>query len=168
MTQSAQRRLESWETRLFRWGFNLFPAYWGSGGRVKYVAADWKEIRVVLPLNLQTRNYVGSIFGGSMYGSIDPMYMLMLIKLLGPEYIVWDKAATIRFRKPGKSTLHARFVLSDEELATIRALAEQNPSIDRVYAVELVDKAGVVHASFEKTLYIKRKNAVGKPEAKHG
>jgi hypothetical protein len=168
MTQSAQRRLESWETRLFRWGFNLFPAYWGSGGRVKYVAADWKEIQVVLPLNLQTRNYVGSIFGGSMYGSIDPMYMLMLIKLLGPEYIVWDKAATIRFRKPGKSTLYARFVLSDEELATIRALAEQNPSIDRVYAVELVDKAGVVHASFEKTLYIKRKNAVGKPEAKHG
>lgn len=151
------KRLESWETRLFRWGFNLFPAYWGTGGRVQYVAADWKEVRVALPLNLQTRNYVGTIFGGSMYGAIDPIYMLMLIKILGPNYIVWDKAATIRFRKPGKATLYARFVLSDEEIETVKKLADEQPSLDRVYAVELVDQDGVVHASFEKTLYIRRK-----------
>ena len=160
MAQRVQKKQpESWETRLFRWGFNLFPAYWGTGGRVQYIAADWKEMLVALPLNRQTRNYVGTIFGGRMYGSIDPIYMLMLIKALGPDYIVWDKAATIRFRKPGKSTLYAHFVLSDEELETIRTLAAQNPSVDRVYPVELVDRQGVVHASFEKTLYIRRKDA---------
>lgn len=158
MGQSLEApKAESWETRLFRWGFNFFPAYWGTGGRVQHIAADWKEIRVALPLNLQTRNYVGTIFGGSMYGCIDPMYMLMLIKVLGPNYTVWDKAAALRFRKPGKSTLYARFILSDEEIQTIKALAEQNPSIDRVYPVDLVDKDGVVHASFEKTLYVRRK-----------
>lgn len=158
MAQVTQtRKGESWETRVFRWGFNFFPAYWGTGGRVQYIASDWKELVVALPLNWQTRNYVGSIFGGSMYGCIDPMYMLMLIKILGPNYIVWDKAATIRFRKPGKSTLYARFVLNDEEIQTVRDLAEQNPSVDRVYALDLVDKEGVVHASFEKTLYIRRK-----------
>lgn len=160
MAQRVQKKQpESWETRLFRWGFNLFPAYWGTGGRVQYIAADWKEMLVALPLNRQTRNYVGTIFGGSMYGCIDPIYMLMLIKALGPDYIVWDKAATIRFRKPGKSTLYAHFALSDEELETIRTLAAQNPSVDRVYPVELVDRQGVVHASFEKTLYIRRKDA---------
>ena len=148
---------ESWESRLFRWGFNFFPAYWYTGGRVRYVAADWKEVLVALPLNLQTRNYVGTIFGGSLYGAIDPIYMLMLIKILGPNYIVWDKAATIRFRKPGKTTLQARFILSDEEIETVKKLADRQPSVDRVYPVELVDKEGVVHASFEKTLYIRRK-----------
>lgn len=167
MTQVFPRsKAESWQTRLWRWGFNVFPAYWSTGGRLIYAASDFTEVHVALPLNLQTRNYVGTIFGGSMYGSIDPIYMLMLIKTLGPEYIVWDKAATIRFRKPGKSTLYARFVLTDEELQTIRTLANQNPSIDRVYPVELVDKHGVVHASFEKTLYIRRKDAI--QEAKGG
>ena len=34
--------------------------------------------------------------------AVDPIYMLMLLKILGPEYIVWDKSANIRFRKPGK------------------------------------------------------------------
>lgn len=158
MAQITQtQKGESWETRFFRWGFNFFPAYWGTGGRVQYIAADWKEIRVALPLNFQTRNYVGTIFGGSMYGCIDPMYMLMLIKILGPSYIVWDKAATIRFRKPGKSVLYARFFLTDDEIQTVRNLVEQNPSVDRVYAVELVDLEGVVHANFEKTLYIKKR-----------
>lgn len=148
---------ESWRTRAWRWAFNLFPAYWGTGARVTYIAADWKEVHVALPLYWRTRNYVGTIFGGSLYGAIDPIYMLMLIHTLGPAYIVWDKAATIRFRKPGKSTLYARFVLTDEELEAIRTLAEKNPSLDRVYPVELVDKNGVVHASFEKTLYIRKK-----------
>lgn len=150
---------ESLQTRMWRWGFNFFPAYRGTGGRVTYIAADWREIHVKLRLNWRTRNYVGTIFGGSLYGAVDPFYMIMLIKLLGPEYIVWDKAATIRFRKPGRATLTARFVIADEELAAIRAAAAVRPSVDRTYTVELRDAAGVVHATIEKTVYIRRKDA---------
>ena len=80
-----------------RWGFNVFPAYRGTGARVTYISADWREVRVALPLSWRTRNYVGTIFGGSLYGAVDPMYMIMLIRILGPGYTVWDKAATIRF-----------------------------------------------------------------------
>ncbi|GIW37029.1 MAG: hypothetical protein KatS3mg073_1174 [Meiothermus sp.] len=147
---------ESWRSRLWRWGFNLFPAYRGTGGRVIYIAPDWREVHVALSLNWRTRNYVGTLFGGSMYGAIDPIYMLMLIKNLGQDYVVWDKAASIRFRKPGRTTLFARFVLTDEELGVIRQKLDENPSIDRVYPVELVDAWGVAHASFEKTLYINK------------
>ncbi|GIW23840.1 DUF4442 domain-containing protein [Meiothermus sp.] len=149
-------KAESWRSRLWRWGFNLFPAYRGTGGRVVYIAPDWREVHVALPLSWRTRNYVGTLFGGSMYGAIDPIYMLMLIHNLGPGYVVWDKAATIRFRKPGKTTLYARFVLTEEELQTIRRLALERPSLERVYPVELLDSSGVVHASFEKTLYIRK------------
>jgi hypothetical protein len=113
-------------------------------------------MRVELPLNWRTRNYVGTIFGGSLYGAVDPHYMIMLIKILGPGYTVWDKAATIRFKKPGRGTLYARFLLDEEEIATIRRLTEAAPSIDRVYTVDLTDAQGVVHASVEKTVYIRR------------
>ena len=91
---------ESFESRKMRWTFNLFPAYRGTGARVTYIASDFREARVRLPLNWRTRNYVGTIFGGSLYGAVDPMYMILLIKILGPDYVVWDKAATIRFVSP--------------------------------------------------------------------
>jgi len=139
-----------------RWGFNLFPAFRGTGARVTYVADDFREMRVKLPLSWRTRNYVGTIFGGSLYGAVDPEYMTMLIKILGRGYIVWDKAATIRFKKPGRGTLYARFVVTEEEIATIRRLLETEASIDRVYNVELTDAAGVAHAAVEKTIYIRR------------
>jgi Domain of unknown function (DUF4442) len=150
---------ESFASRRLRWTFNLIPAYRGTGARVIYVASDFREVRVELPLSWRTRNYVGTIFGGSLYGAVDPVYMIMLIKILGPSYTVWDKAATIRFRRPGRSTLSARFVLDEEEIRTIRELAESHPSIDRVYQVDLADAAGLVHASVEKTVYIRR-NAI--------
>jgi acyl-coenzyme A thioesterase PaaI-like protein len=142
-----------------RWGFNLFPAFRGTGARITYIAGDFSEARVELPLSWRTRNYVGTIFGGSLYGSVDPMYMILLIKILGPGYTVWDKAATIRFVKPGRSRLYARFLLEEEELRTIRRLTETAPSVDRVYRVDLKDAAGVVHASVEKTIYIRRNDA---------
>ncbi|HLN57408.1 MAG TPA: DUF4442 domain-containing protein [Thermoanaerobaculia bacterium] len=147
---------ESFASRKMRWGFNLFPAYRGTGGRITYIASDFREARVRLPLNWRTRNYVGTIFGGGLYGAVDPLYMILLIKILGPDYTVWDKAATIRFLKPGRSTLYARFVIEEEEIQTIRRLLETAPSIDRVYRVDLTDAAGVVHASVEKTIYIRR------------
>jgi acyl-coenzyme A thioesterase PaaI-like protein len=150
---------ESLKTKIIRWGFNLFPAYRGTGGRVTYIASDWREVHVKLPLNWRTRNYVGTIFGGSMYGAVDPVYMVMLIKILGPEYVVWDKAADIRFKKPGTSTLYAKFVLSEKEFETIRTAAASEPSVERIYHVELVDAEGIVCASVEKTIYIRRKDA---------
>ena len=150
---------ENFKSRIFRWGFNFFPAYRGTGGRLLYVADDFKEIHIKLPLNWRTRNYVGTIYGGSIYASIDPIYMLMLIKILGPEYTVWDKAAKIRFRKPGKDTLLAHFKLTGEEIAGIKRLAENERSIDRIYNVELKDKSGVVHAQIEKTIYISKKGS---------
>ncbi len=148
---------ESSESRRMRWKFNLFPAYRGSGARVTYISADFREVRIRLPLTWRSRNAVGTIFGGSMYAAVDPMYMIMLMKCLGSEYVVWDKAATIRFRKPGRTTLHARFLLDDAELDAIRSATSTGEPVDRTYNVDLTDAEGVVHANVEKIIYVRRK-----------
>lgn len=145
---------ESFATRKFRWFWNFFPAYRGTGARVLYISADWKDVRIKLPLSWRSRNYVGTIFGGSLYASVDPIYMLMLMNILGRDYVVWDKAAKIRFRKPGKTTLYANFVFTDDELSLIRREAENQNSIDRIYNVNLCDADGTVHVEIEKTLFI--------------
>jgi acyl-coenzyme A thioesterase PaaI-like protein len=153
---------ESFKTRLMRWGFNLYPAYRGTGARITYIAADWREVRIKLPLSWRTRNYVGTIYGGSMYAAVDPFYMVMLIRILGPDYVVWDKAATIEFKRPGRLTLYATFTLDDEEIESIEAELTDKSSVDRVYGIDLTDNDGLVYASVAKTIYIRRK------EAKHG
>lgn len=137
--------------------FNLFPAFRGTGGRVTDVSDDFRSVDVALPLGWRTRNYVGTMFGGSLYGAVDPFYMIMLLQTLGPGYEVWDKSASIRFRRPGRSTLFARFRLSPEETDEIRRLLEAAPSVDRVYTIELADAAGVVHAIVEKTIFIRKR-----------
>jgi acyl-coenzyme A thioesterase PaaI-like protein len=137
-----------------RWAFNLWPCYRGTGARVTFIASDWREVRIRLPLSWRTRNYVGTIFGGSLYAAVDPFYMLMLIRNLGPDVVVWDKAASIRFRKPGRTTLTAAFRIDEAELAEIRRLLQEHPKVDRTYTVQLVDREGVIHAEVEKVIHI--------------
>lgn len=147
---------ETLRGRLRRWAFNLIPAWRGTGAWITHIEADFSEVRVRLPLSWRTRNYVGTIFGGSMYGAVDPFYMVMLIKRLGPGYTVWDKGASIRFRKPGRSTLYARFRVDDDELAAIRAALQGSDRLERRYTVELTDAGDEVHAEVEKVVHIRR------------
>lgn len=148
---------ESFHSRLMRWWFNLFPAYRGTGARVTYIADDYREIRIRVPLSWRTRNAFGTIFGGSMYGAVDPVYAIMLARNLGRDFVVWDKAATIRFRKPGRTTLFATFRITEEELEAILAAAASGDPLDRTFNVELADAEGVVHASVEKIIYVRKK-----------
>jgi len=92
-----------------------------------------------------------------MYGAVDPIYMLMLIKNLGPSYEVWDKAATIRFKKPGRTTLHASFTLNQEEIDQIHQELSNADSIDRIYNVDLTDEKGTACATVEKIIHIRKK-----------
>jgi acyl-coenzyme A thioesterase PaaI-like protein len=132
--------------------------------RLKYIAKDFREMRLEVPLNWRTRNYVGTVFGGSIYGAVDPVYMLMLIKNLGPGYEVWDKAASIRFRKPGRSTLYARFTLDEQEIGRIQEEVTKAGSTDRIYTVDLTDREGTACATVEKTIHIRRKEALVRRE----
>ncbi|MEM1262670.1 MAG: DUF4442 domain-containing protein [Pseudomonadota bacterium] len=148
----------SLKSQFRRLAFNFFPALRGTGGRVTYLADDLKEIHVKVPLNWRTKNYVGTTFGGSMFGAVDAFYMVMFINLLGKAYVVWDKSATIYFKKPGRSTLRAKFLITDEELDFIRATLETQRTLEKTYVVELIDEDGEVCAVVEKLLYFRKKS----------
>ncbi len=147
----------AWRARMVRLGFNLHPAFRGTGGRVVHVARDLRHIRIDLPLNWRTKNIVGSLYGGALFAITDGAHPMMLMAALGDGYIVWDKAASIRYRKPGRSTLTADFVLADAEVEAILAALCQAPELERTFQVELKDGQGVVHAVVERTVYIAEK-----------
>lgn len=136
-------------------------AYRATGARITYIADDWLEVRVRLALTWRTRNYVGTLFGGSLYGAVDPIYMVMLIRALGPEFVVWDQAATVRFLRPGRSTLHATFRLGPDQVGVIAADARAKGRVSRDFEIALVDAEGRVCLACTKTIFIRHRTGSG-------
>jgi acyl-coenzyme A thioesterase PaaI-like protein len=153
------RHRESWRIWVRRQLFNFYPAFWGTGAKVDYIAEDLRSIRIRLPLTFRTRNIHGTIFGGAMYAATDPLYALLIKAGLGRGYVVWDKHASIRYRKPGKSTLYAECSVTDGELEELRTRLESEPSVDASREIALVDAAGVVHAVIHKTVFVAKREA---------
>lgn len=147
---------------LRRW-INLWPPFLGAGIRVQRIAADMKTVDVEMKLHWWNANYVGTHFGGSLFALTDAFYMLMLMANLGGDYIVWDKAATIRYRKPGRGTVRAEFRLSDSQIDDIREKLKTLPKYEPVFLVEVKDDAGTVIAEVEKLLYIRKKDTKTNP-----
>ncbi len=142
--------------KLQRW-VNKYPPYLGAAVRVTRISDDFREVEVEMPLRFYNRNAVGTHFGGSLYSMVDPFYMLMLINILGPDYIVWDKAASIRFKRPGKGEVKAAFHLSEEQISEIRRAAETQPKVEPQFQVIIKDAEGNVVAEVDKLLYVRKK-----------
>ena len=137
---------------------NVWPPFLGAGIRIRRLAPDWKEIDVEMKLHWWNRNYVGTHYGGSLYSMTDPFFMVMLIENLGKGYIVWDKSAGIRFRRPGRGTVSANFRLSEEQIVEIRRALNSQEKIERVFTVEVKDESGNVIAEVEKLLHVHKKD----------
>jgi len=136
----------------------FYPPYLGAAVRVTRISHDFRDVEVEMPLRFYNRNYVGTHFGGSLYSMVDPFYVLMLAHILGPGYIVWDKAASIRFRKPGKGVMKAAFHLSEDQIAEIRAGADAQAKVEPQFQVLIKDAEGNVVAEVDKLLYVKKKD----------
>jgi acyl-coenzyme A thioesterase PaaI-like protein len=143
---------------LRRW-INFWPPFLGAGIRVERISPDMKSADVEMKLRFWNANYVGTHFGGSLFAMTDAFYMLMLMANLGREYIVWDKAASIRYKKPGKGTVRAEFRLSDVQIEEIREKLKTLPKYEPIFSVEVKDEAGVVIAVVEKVLHVRKKEA---------
>lgn len=143
--------------KVFLFIMNSWPPYLGAGIRVREIRSDWKHIQVSMGLCWYNRNYVNSHFGGSLFAMTDPFYMLMLLRVLGKDYIVWDLSAKIKFLKPGKSKVTADFRLDDEKIAGIRERAETESKVLERFKVEVFDDAGIKIAVVDKTVYISKK-----------
>ncbi|WP_459950839.1 DUF4442 domain-containing protein [Denitratisoma sp. agr-D3] len=157
-----------WQAWMMKVGFNFHPAFRGTGGRVEYVSPALDHIRIRLPLTWRTRNVVGSIYGGSLFAITDGPHPSMLMVALGKDVIVWDKAASIRYRKPGHSTLTADFRITPEEVDTVRRILAEEGETDRTYTVEIKDRGGHVHAIVERTVYIAAKHHYKKKKSGGG
>jgi hypothetical protein len=143
---------------LFKYGLNWSPMYRKSTAKIIDVSPDLLHVKMKLPISWRNKNYMNSIFGGSIYASVDPIPMFQLINLIGDHYVVWDKAAKIKFKKPAKENLYAEFLYSENELEQIEELVKRDNEIEIVKMVQMTNKSGAkVYCEIEKTIYVANK-----------
>ncbi|MBZ5520708.1 MAG: DUF4442 domain-containing protein [Acidobacteriia bacterium] len=135
----------------------FWPPYLGAGIRVTRIDEDFRTIDVELRMRFYNRNYVGTHYGGSLYSMCDPFFMIMLIENLGPGYIVWDKSAAIRFKRPGRGTVKTTFHLPQERIDEIRAQADALRKTEPTFQLTVTDAEGNVVAEVDKLLYVRKK-----------
>ena len=136
---------------------NFWPPFWFNAIRASYISDDFREITAELKLRFYNRNYVGAHFGGNLFAMTDAWYMLMLMQNLGREYFVWDKKATIDFISPGRGTVTAKFLLTEEKLEEIRAATASGEKYLPEFIVEIYSAKQELVARVYKTLYVKKK-----------
>jgi acyl-coenzyme A thioesterase PaaI-like protein len=146
-----------WRLRVLR-RLHWWPPLLGAGVKVTRMDADFRAIDIEMRLTWRNRNVMGAHFGGSLYAMTDPFYMLMLMENLGPEYIVWDKAAAIRYKRPGRGTVRAEFRLTEAQIAEVRNALQTSDRYEPVYLIEVKDESGKVVSEVDKTIYIAKRS----------
>ncbi len=141
--------------KLIKAGFNWSPMYRRSTAKLTYVSKDLMHIKIKLPINYKNRNYMNSIFGGSMFSAVDPIPMIQLVNLLGDNYVVWDKSAEIQFKRPAKENLYADFKFTREEITNIKQRVTIEKEIEIVKVTQLMNHSmDKVFCEISKRVYI--------------
>lgn len=145
------------KSTLIKYRINFWFPYLGAGIRVRSISDDISSVDVEMKLRWWNQNYVKTQFGGNLYAMADPFFMLILMEQLGTDYIIWDKAATIRFKKPGLGTVRAHFQISPSKIQEIKDLADTSYKVEPLFKVDIINDEGEIIAEVEKLLYVRRK-----------
>ena len=143
--------------KLMKLALNLYPPYLGAGVKVTHIDDDWRELHVSMSVRWYNRNAVGTHFGGSLYSMVDPHLMLLLIRLLGDEYWVWDKSAQIEFIKASKDKVTSIIKISSDDLAEIKRHTIDGDKYLHEFAIEVKDEDDDLVATVKKIIYTRRK-----------
>jgi acyl-coenzyme A thioesterase PaaI-like protein len=144
--------------KMMKFLLNIYPPYLGAGIKIEYIKDNWKELKVSMVLRWYNRNAVGTHFGGSLYSMTDPHIMLLLMNILGKDYIIWDKSAEIDFIKATKQKVFCTISISDEIIEEIKQQTEKNAKFLPEFMLDIVDSEGNLIAKVKKVLYIRRKS----------
>jgi acyl-coenzyme A thioesterase PaaI-like protein len=137
---------------------NIWPPFLFSGISVREISKDFRYTKVRLKKKSLTSNYVGTLFGGSLFAMTDPFYMLMILKNLGRDYIVWDKRSEIEYVAPGKSTVYAEFEVKETDLEEIKREVTAAGKYLKWFEVEIKTSDGTVVAIVKKQIYVRKQN----------
>jgi acyl-coenzyme A thioesterase PaaI-like protein len=146
-----------YKPNVVKFALNIWPPFWGAGIKILSISDDFREVKMRLKLRWWNKNANRTQYGGSIFSLTDPVYSLMLMGILGEQYYVWDKEASINFIKPGQSDLYAEFCVSQDQLQDILNKTSDGDKCFPEFITYVKDRNGTVVSEVQRKLYVRKK-----------
>lgn len=146
-----------YKPNIVKWALNSWPPFWGAGIKIESISDDFREARMRLKLRWWNKNANRSQYGGSIFSLTDPVYSLMLMGILGDQYYVWDKEASINFIKPGHTDLYAEFLIPQQQLDAILSATACGDKCFPEFIIHVKNAHGEVVSEVHRKLYVRKK-----------
>lgn len=146
-----------YKPNIVKYALNSWPPFWGAGIKIDSISTDFRQVRMRLKLRWWNKNANRTQYGGSIFSLTDPVYSLMLMGVLGEQYYVWDKQASINFIKPGNSDLFAEFMITDEQLNSILKMTATGEKCFPEFIIHVKNAKGDVVSEVQRKLYVRKK-----------
>lgn len=146
-----------YKPKIVKLALNSWPPFWGAGIKILSISDDFREVKMKLKLRWWNKNANRTQYGGSIFSLTDPVYSLMLMGILGEQYFVWDKEASINFIKPGQSDLYADFIVPTDQLEDIRRQTANGDKCFPEFVIHIKDGNGNVVSEVQRKLYVRKK-----------
>ncbi|MFD2890424.1 hypothetical protein ACFS5J_00130 [Flavobacterium chuncheonense] len=79
------------------------------------------------------------------------------MQILGKDYVVWDKATEIKFKRPAYKNAFAVFEFSAEEIEEIKHKVAVENEVNHTKKLFINNNENVVFSELDKVLYISSK-----------
>ncbi len=137
--------------------FRQLPCTANTGAEVVSISENLDTVKIKIPFNENTTNFMNIIYGGTMYAATDAVYVVMLWYRLGEDYLIIDKSSHVKYLRPGIEDLHATFYLPEDDILTIKQTLSRKKSMTREYLINITDSNGKVVCKITKEIAIRKR-----------
>lgn len=144
---------------------SLYPPLFFQRISVRNFGKDFRTAEVRIAKSLFNRNYNRTIFGGTIFSAVDPVYVFMYWQIFarkGMKLQCWLKSANIDYRKPGDTELIASFSLTEDDIADAEQQLNEVGKFVRTHRVEVLNTRHEICALAETEVYMRRVGTSGK------
>ena len=145
-----------------KWLLRIYPPFFFQRIWIKKIHADFKQADIRISKSFLNMNGNKSIFGGTIFSSIDPIHTLLLDQILKqkgiPKTVAWLKSANISYLKPAKKHLSFSVRLHDEDINAALTEVKLQGKVVKTFVIDIVDVDGLLCAQSNNEIYIRDLN----------
>ena len=141
-----------------KWAMRFYPPLFCQRIWVKSFDKGFTGVEVKINKSVLNKNYNHSIFGGTIFTAADPFYALLFDQLLqrrGFKVRVWLKSAQIDYLKPGRTDLHYKITISDEQIAEAEEILNTVGKYVKAFPIEMYNTEGELCVTVSNEVYIR-------------
>lgn len=152
---------------VLKWALRIYPPLLFQRIWVIKISKDYRSATVKVNKTLITRNYNGSVFGGTLFSAADPFYPALFHQLLtsrGFKVQLWLRSASIKYVKPAFKDVFFSAEISDDVLTETELTLNLKGRHKQPFQLEMHSREGKLCAIVHGEIYIRNLAFTGETE----